>query len=67
MKAARNLDPSPKQGTNESSDKSFLNYSRAQVSDNLNSIGICLGKGNSEICNAVERLRAHENDRCREP
>jgi hypothetical protein len=27
MKAARNLDPSPEQGSNESSDKSFLNYS----------------------------------------
>jgi hypothetical protein len=66
MKATWNLDPSPKQGTIESSEKSFLNYSREQVADNLNTIGICLGKGNLEIGNAVERLKVLENDRCGE-
>jgi hypothetical protein len=50
------LDPSSKKGTTESSDKSFLNYSSAQVADNLNTIGICLGKGNLEIDNAVDRF-----------
>jgi hypothetical protein len=38
-----------------------------QVSDNLNSFGICIGKGNSEICNAVERRGALENDDVENP
>jgi hypothetical protein len=66
MKAAQNLDPSPKKGTIESSDKSFLNYSSEQVADNLNTVRIFLGKGNLEIGNAVERLKVLENDRCRD-
>jgi hypothetical protein len=66
LKVSRNLDPSPKQGTIESSGKSFLNSSSAQVADNLNTIGICLGKGSLEIDNAVDRLKVLENDRGRE-
>jgi hypothetical protein len=66
LKVAQNLDPSPKQGTIESPDKSFLNYNSAQVADNLNTTGICLGKGNLEIDNAVDRLKVLENDSCRE-
>jgi hypothetical protein len=43
------------------------NLRRVQVSDNLNSFGICVGKGNSEICNAVERRGALENDDVENP
>jgi ribosomal protein L9 len=60
LKAAQNLDPSPKQGTIESSDKSFLNYSSAQVADNLNTIGICLGKDNLEIDKDLKFLKMIE-------
>jgi hypothetical protein len=66
MKVAHNLDFSPKKGTNEPSDKSFLNFSRAQVPDNLTSIGICLGKRDSDIGNAIDRLNVIEHDRVKD-
>jgi hypothetical protein len=55
MKAARNLDASFDQGTVDSVVNSFLHFSEEHVVGNLESIGITLGKGESEVCKAIDR------------
>jgi hypothetical protein len=64
MKAAHNLDASFNQGTNDTSGKSFLHFTREHVVDNLKLIGVNLGNGDSEICNVVDRIKSLENDIC---
>jgi hypothetical protein len=63
MKANHNLDASFDQGNTDSAATSFLHFSKEHVVDNLELIGITLGKGESEVCKAVERIKCHENDR----
>jgi hypothetical protein len=63
MKAAHNLDASFVQGNTYSIATSFLHFSKEHVVDNLELIGITLGKGELEVCKAMERIKCHENDR----
>jgi hypothetical protein len=63
MKAGRNLDASFDQGNTDYVATSFLHFSKEHVVDNLELIGITLGKGESEVCKAIERIKCHENDR----
>jgi hypothetical protein len=65
LKAARNLDSLPKQGTNDIPDKS-LHFSSKQVYDNLNSVGICLGVDKAAICNSVDTIKSLKTGRLRE-
>jgi hypothetical protein len=63
MKAGHNLDASFDQGNTDSAATSFLHFYKEHVVDNLELIGITLGKGESEVCKAIERIKCHENDR----
>jgi hypothetical protein len=64
MKAARNLDASCDQGTTDSTINSLLHFIKEDVINNLESIGINRGNGESEVCNEVDRIKSQENDRC---
>jgi hypothetical protein len=63
MKVAHNLDASFDQGNTDSAVASFFHFSKEHVVDNLELIGITLGKDDSEVCKAIERIKCHENDR----
>jgi hypothetical protein len=41
-----------------------LHFIKEDVIDNLESIDINLGNGESEVCKEVDRIKSRENDRC---
>jgi hypothetical protein len=59
LKAAKKLDPA---GTKRS-DSSFINFSNARISSNLDSIGVYLGRCSDDISLLANVLRHLEHDR----
>jgi hypothetical protein len=62
IKAAHNLDPTPKSG-NKSTHNSFLQFTNEQVVENLSAVGISLGNSTNSIGSSVACVKEIELQR----
>jgi hypothetical protein len=60
IKAARNLDSTPKSGNRQASHNSFLQFLNDQIVENLNVVGISLGNNSESISTSITCVKEIE-------